>query len=272
MPRKKKKEDLSEEQLQSVDKGEEGELTEEEKEKLGSKLVLVFVTLLIIAIWLGIIALLIKSDVGGFGSSVLAPMLKDVPYVNKILPDSVQEEMSTEPLDTEHMYDSMDDAVAQIKELEKMLDKANATIDKDKDTISSLSGQIEDLSVYKEEQAAFEKEKEKFYEEVVFSDEAPDIEEYKKFYELIEPENADVLYKQVVEQLAYDDEVEEYTKTYSAMKPKQAAAIFDTMTDNLGLVADILMNMETQARADILGQMNAETAAKLTQIMEPDNK
>lgn len=270
MPRKKKKEDLKEEELQST--GEEGELNGEEKEKLGSKLVLVFVTLLIIVIWLGIIALLIKTDVGGFGSSVLAPMLKDVPYVNKILPDSVQEEMSTEPQDTEHMYESIDDAVAQIKELEKQLDKANATIEKDKDSIASLQGQIQDLSVYKEEQAAFEEEKEKFYEEVVFSDEAPDIEEYKTFYEQIEPENAEVLYKQVVEQLAYDEEVEDYTETYSTMKAKQAAAIFDTMTDNLGLVADILMNMESQARADILGQMNPDTAAKLTQIMEPDNK
>ena len=47
-----------------------------------------FVTLIIILIWLAIIVLLIKCDVGGFGSSVLAPVLKDVPYVNKILPDS----------------------------------------------------------------------------------------------------------------------------------------------------------------------------------------
>lgn len=268
-----KKEDLNEEDLQSIKDGEpeEGELSEEEKEKLGSKLVLVIVTLLIIVIWLGIIALLIKTDVGGFGSDLLAPMLKDVPYVNRILPDSVQEEISTEPVDTEHMYGSMDEAVAQIKELEKQLDQANAKNKKNEETIAGLQAQVEELSVYKEEQAQFEQEKEKFYEEVVFSDEAPDIEEYKAYYEMIEPENAEVLYKQVVEQLKYNEEVQNYTKTYSAMKAKQAAAIFDTMTDNLGLVADILMNMETQARADILGQMNSETAAKLTQIMEPDN-
>ena len=53
---------------------------EEEEEKAGGKLVLALVTVLIIAIWLGIIAILIKSDVGGFGSSVLYPILKDVPY------------------------------------------------------------------------------------------------------------------------------------------------------------------------------------------------
>ena len=115
-------------------------------------------------------------------------------------------------------------------------------------------------------------EKEKFYEEVVFSDKAPDINEYKTYYESIDPENAEVLYKQVVEQITYDDEVQDYAKTYSQMKPKEAAAIFDTMTDNLGLVSDILMCMGAQARADILGKMNAETAAKLTEIMEPSKK
>ena len=61
-------------------------------------------------------------------------------------------------------------------------------------------------------------------------------------------------------------------KTYSNMKPQEAASIFDTMTDNLGLVADILMNMGTQQRADILGKMDATTAAKLTEIMEPTKK
>ena len=38
-------------------------------EGIGSKILLAFVTLLIIVIWLGIIGLLIKLDVGGFGST-----------------------------------------------------------------------------------------------------------------------------------------------------------------------------------------------------------
>ena len=57
--------------------------TQEEEEKAGGKLVLALVTILIIAIWLGIIAILIKTDVGGFGSSVLYPVLKDVPYIRQ---------------------------------------------------------------------------------------------------------------------------------------------------------------------------------------------
>ncbi len=240
---------------------------DDEEEKTGGKLVLFLVTLLIVAIWLGIIAILIKSDVGGFGSSVLYPLLKDVPYVNKILP--VPEGEVLLPEDTQYAFRSLDEAVDRIKELEAQLEEADTANQKNKKKIKKLREQVEELSTYKEEEAAFEKEKQKFYEEVVFSDEAPDINEYKAYYESIDPKNAEVLYKQVVEQTTYDDKVADYVKTYSQMKPKEAAAVFDTMTDDLGLVADILMNMGTAQRAAILGKMNAETAAKLTKIMEP---
>ena len=252
-----------------IDKEENNELDEE---KEGGKGVLALVTVLIIIIWLGIIAILIKTDVGGFGSTVLYPILKDVPYINKILPNQESTQGTYETADTQYQYSSLDDAVNSIKDLELQLDEAQNKKKKDKQTIKDLKKQIKYLSSYKKDQAAFEKEKEKFYEEVVFSDEAPDINEYKTYYESIDPENAEVLYKQVVEQITYDDEVQDYAKTYSQMKPKEAAAIFDTMTDNLGLVSDILMCMGAQARADILGKMNAETAAKLTEIMEPSKK
>ena len=77
----------------------------------------------------------------------------------------------------------------------------------------------------------------------MFSDSAPDIEEYKQYYESIDPADAEIIYRQVVEQTAANDEMDDYVKAYSSMKPKEAAAIFDTMTDNLQLVADILDSM-----------------------------
>ena len=49
------------------------------------------ITLLIILIWLFIMALLVKLDVGGFGSDILAPIIKDVPYLNLILPEGSYE-------------------------------------------------------------------------------------------------------------------------------------------------------------------------------------
>ena len=240
---------------------------EMEEETAGGKVAVFFVTLIIIIVWLAILALLIKWDVGGFGSQVLAPVLKDVPYVNKILPDSALEEISTE--DSAYAFDSMDEAVAKIKELEIALAEAQSGNTENAEYITQLEAQAQELQKYKEDEAAFEQEKQSFYEDVVFSDVAPDIEEYKKYYESIDPANAEVLYKQVVEQTAADEKIDEYVKTYSSMKPKEAAAIFDTMTNNLKLVAEILENMDAQSRADILGKMDSNTAAKVTEIMKP---
>lgn len=238
-----------------------------EEETIGGKILVFFVTIIIILIWLAIFAMLIKLDVGGFGSGVLAPVIKDVPYLNKILPDSAVEEVSTE--DSQYAYTNLDDAINRIKELEIELADAQNSANSDADYIAELEEKAKELDTYKQNEAAFEQEKEKWYEDVVFSDDAPDISNYKEYYESIDAANAEVLYKQVVEQTLTDEQMDDYVKTYSNMKPKEAAAIFDTMTDNLQLVADILSNLDTQSRADILGKMNSDTAAKVTEIMEP---
>ena len=245
--------------------GLNGELLADDAEE-GSKFAVVFVTFVIVVIWLAILVLLIKWDVGGFGSTVMSPILKNVPYVNRILPTDETGALSTE---TEYPYKTMDEAISYIKQLELELQDAQQGKSDNDAYIAQLQAETEKLKEYEANQAEFESEKEKFYNEVVFSTEAPDIDTYKQYYESIDPANAEALYKQVVEQEQADTELADYVSSYSKMKPKEAAAIFNTMTDNLDLVAKILEGMKVQARADILGNMNADTAAKITKIMNP---
>lgn len=233
----------------------------------GSKVALVFVTLIIIIIWLAILALLVKMDVGGFGSTVLAPVLKDVPYINKILPTTDESELGTE--DTEYPYQTLDEAVAYIKELELELQTAQEGSSENSAYVAQLESEVAKLQQYEQNEADFENEKAQFYEEVVFNDKAPDISEYQKYYESIDPANAEELYKEVVQQEQTSQELTDYVSTYSQMKPKEAAAIFDTMTDNLELVAKILNQMDRQSAANILGKMDSQTAAKVSELMEP---
>lgn len=233
----------------------------------GSKVALVFVTLIIIIIWLAILALLVKMDVGGFGSTVLAPVLKDVPYINKILPATDESELGTE--DTEYPYQTLDEAVAYIKELELELQTAQEGSSENSAYVAQLESEVAKLQQYEQNEADFENAKAQFYEEVVFNDKAPDISEYQKYYESIDPANAEELYKEVVQQEQTSQELTDYVSTYSQMKPKEAAAIFDTMTDNLELVAKILNKMDRQSAANILGKMDSQTAAKVSELMEP---
>ena len=236
-----------------------------DEEEGGSTALVVIVGILIAIVWLAIFALLIKMDVGGIGSTVLYPILKDVPYVNMILPEV--EEYAEE--DAAYQFDSVDAAVARIKELEAQLADAQESGSADATYLAELEAQAQELAVYKANEKNFEEIKEKFYEEVVFGDNSPDIEEYKKYYESIEPENAEVIYKQVVKQAAANEEITDYANTYSSMKPAQAAAIFNTMTDDLKLVGKILWAMDTESRGKILGAMDSDIAASVTKLMEP---
>ncbi len=240
---------------------------DEESLGIGGKLIMAFVVLLIILIWLVIFAFLIKMDVGGFGSTVLFPVLKDVPYVNQILPGI--EEYIPQEEDEYAAYTTVESAVDRIKELEVEIEELKASGSKNSDYIAELEAASAELATYKANEAAFEEQKEKFYEEVVFSDKAPDINEYKTYYESIAPENAEAIYKQVVSQLAKDQEIQDYIKTYSSMKAKNAAAIFDSMNDDFSLVCEILSGMDASTRADILAAMNKENAAIVTKMMEP---
>ena len=71
-------------------------LAGQEQESKGSKAVTALIAIIIILIWLAVFAFLIKLDVGGIGSNVLYPVLKDVPVINKILPDASEEQQASE--------------------------------------------------------------------------------------------------------------------------------------------------------------------------------
>lgn len=115
----------------------------------------------------------------------------------------------------------------------------------------------------------FERLKNEFYEEVVYAENGPGVEEYQKYYEAMDPATAEYLYQQTIQETSSSKEIEDYVAAYSSMKAKDAAAIFDTMTSDLDLVAKILGAMSAEDRAKVLEQMNEENAARLTKMMDP---
>lgn len=242
--------------------------TDAEEEDTFSFSVLLIV-MFIVVIWLAILCLLVKLDIGGFGSEILYPLFKDVPGFNKILPEKVSSE------EYEGEFGNLPDALNEIDRLNAQIAQLKSEIgnssEGDSEEIAALKEEITRLRTFEDSQIEFDKQKTEFYEEVVFADKAPDIEEYKKYYEEIDPDNAEYLYKQVITQIEADKEMEDYVKTYSEMKPKAAAAIFEQMTDNLDLVAQILEAMEPSARSKIMGVMDSEVASMLTKIMDPDS-
>lgn len=230
----------------------------------------VIVTLFIILIWLGILVLLVKMDVGGFGSNVLTPILKDVPVINKILPS----ESTTETTKNEEAYggyNSLKDAVEQIKTLEKQLDQAQSTNATYAEQIDTLKTEVQRLKTFEDNQVEFQKIKEQFYEEVVYAENGPGADEYRQYYEEMDPTTAEALYKQVIQTEAADKQMQEYANTFSNMQASEAAAILGNMTDNLDLAASILKNLDVSTRGAILGAMDSAIAARIVKIMDPNS-
>lgn len=245
------------------------DLDDENGGKKKGKMMTSLIAIFIVVIWIAIFALLIKLDVGGFGSSVLYPVLKDVPVLNKILPDVSSQQLSSNSGET---YSTLQDAIDRINELEKEIAVYKENSDSNAEKISNLTAEVSRLKTYEENQTYFQTLKKKFDQEVVYTENAPDINTYKEWYEEMDADNAAEIYRQVIEQLAMDQVIQDLADYYAAMKPASAAAIFEEMTGDLEKVAHILSCMKTKDAGAILQAMNSTLAAKLTLLIYPTNQ
>jgi flagellar motility protein MotE (MotC chaperone) len=238
--------------------------TGDTEKKGGNKVLTILIALLVVIIWLAFFILFIKLDIGGFGSGVLRPILKDVPVIKWILPDVSDEQIANE---NDYEYSSLPQTVAKIKELELTIQNMKTKEVDDGKKAEELQAEIKRLKVFEKNQKAFEEEKAEFDKNVVFAENAPDIENYKTYYEQIEPENAKNIYRQVVEQLEYDKSITEKADIYKNMKPPAAAAILETMSADIDSVAKILLSMKPKESAKIMAEMDSVFAAKITKKM-----
>lgn len=237
----------------------------DEENKKGSSLLTAFIAFFIILIWLIIFALFIKLDIGSFGSGVLAPLIKDIPIINKVLPNT-EIDMGN-PWDEEVPYTSLAEAIIRIEELERENEILSLDLDADAKSVAQLRAEVERLRIFEENQLNFDEMKSKFDNEVVFAENAPSIEAYKEFYEMIDPTNAEEIYRQVVEQMQYTYGIKEKAEIYRKMEPKAAALVLETMTADLRAVSEILLAMRPRESAAILDEMDPVSAARITKVM-----
>ena len=241
---------------------QEAELSEDEE---GGGIFTFLATLAIIAVWIAIVCVVIKLDVGGFGSNVLRPLLKDVPVVNKILP----EEKTGTPSQSGSSWSSESEKDEQIRNLELELQRLQTENLQKDEQIANLLAENERLKGFESMQSEFQRIQMEFFENVVYAENGPGPEAYKEYFEAMNPATAEYLYKQVIMQIEEDRDIVEAAETLAGMKPAQAAKVCEEMANDLNLVARIMGAMSTEDRGKILGAMDAEVAAKLIKIMVP---
>lgn len=237
-----------------------------DEEKAGGKLLSAVLIFMIIVVWLAAMVILIKLDVGHFGSRILRPVLKDVPVINMILPAASDDEAANETL---LPYKNLAEALAQI-------DTLNATVAADQEKIQSMTEQIQEkdneiarLKGFEDDQERFTQLKNEFYNEVVYGNSAPDADTYIKWYESIDPDAAEEIYRQVVAQQEASSEIKDLATTYAEMEPASAAKILETMKGDLDTVTKIMQEMASSDRAEIMAEMDPDFAANITKKLMP---
>ncbi len=239
------------------------------EEKKGSgKLVTFIVVLAFLLIWIVTFAFLIKMDVGNLGTS-LRPMLKDVPVLKYLLPSVSDDQLAFE---RDYPYTSLEDAIERIRELEAQVASLTTSGGDSAKLIADLQAENARLKVFEDDALAFAERVKEFDRNVVFNDKAPELEEYRQYYEEINPTTAEEIYRQVVEKLQYDELVKTEADRLTRMKPGNAAAILEEMTASMDLIAQYLLCMKTADSASILEKMDPLYAAHIMQAIADRNE
>lgn len=227
-------------------------------------------TLFIIILWLAVICVIVKLDIGGFGSSVLRPILKDVPVVKLILPGTYV--VDTDDPEEYGGFSSMEEAVDYIKQLELEIERIQTASNSKDSDLETLRAEVERLRAFESAQVEFQRIQGEFYDEVVYSDKGPGAEEYRKWYEEMNPATAESIYRQVVAQQEESTQFAAYVDTFAKMKPKSAAqGLEELLGSDIKLAGRILQALSTDDRAAIMDQMSAESVARLAKIMDPES-
>ncbi|PKM49842.1 MAG: hypothetical protein CVV02_13955 [Firmicutes bacterium HGW-Firmicutes-7] len=239
-------------------------VSSEDQDKGSGKVFMLFIVLFVL---IGAFILLVKLDVGGIGTNVLGPKLKDVPVLNLMLPK--MENPDTSHDSTSYNFETIDQAVERLRATEILLKEKEKEAEKLNETINLNKIEIERLKVFESEQVQFKNDKDEF-DLLVSKNVGSD--DYIAYVEKAYPENALTIYESLVKVKQFNEEVAEIAIMYQEMKPKNAAAILEeTISKNIDMAAQILLQLEPSQAGAILAAMDSTVADKISRYMYPEN-
>jgi len=231
----------------------------EEKKGTLSKVVILLIMIFVI---MGIIAIF-YFNVGDVKGKVVNPTLKKIPIINNLV--NIKEEVKEEFED-----DSREDLIIKVKNLNEQLESNQKKIDELNIQSNNYLVEIERLKKFEDEYKSFLKDKEEFDKYIATSDKSPSKEAFVDYYNEIYPKNADKIYREVILEIADNENLKKYTDTYQQMDSINAAAILTELSvTDMELVITILNNVDSNKRSEILGGMSAKIASRITKRMAP---
>jgi len=178
-----------------------------------------------------------------------------------------------DPEDPEYMTDM--EVRSKYKEIKEQRDKLL-------EELNEANRVVDELKIYKDgyEKIVLEKEEEKIKlmeekkkievdrEEIQKLGAEGNKEGFKKYYETMDKDNAEILYREILLEEKIDADVKRFVQIYENMDEAAAARIFDEMGEQkIGLVVEILLKMRKEDSSAILAEMEPAFASKVTEKM-----
>lgn len=233
--------------------------------------ILAFLTALVIMV--GILAgsyyFVIHNNIYGLRDKY-EPQIIKMPILKWALPEPA------DPDDPKYLNDKeIRDRYIRIKtekdELTKQLEQANI--------------EIGNLKIYKEEYEKLLKEREQ--EKAVIEKQLIEIEEgqeaiqklaaenntdgFKKYFESMNKENAEKIYREIIEDDKIAKEIKNIIQIYENMDESAAAKIFDEMGEKkISVVIGLLSGIKKEKASGILAEMDPSFASKITEEIAKD--
>ncbi|MDQ2085892.1 DUF615 domain-containing protein [Herbivorax sp. ANBcel31] len=232
--------------------------------------ILAFVTALVIVIGIiaGVFYLIIKNNFNGLAEDYRNE-IRRIPVLRNALPEAPEDydPYAPENLTDRELLNAYDEFRSRNSDLISELEQAKKIIRELED--------IEDK--YKELEIEYEKiknyvdsveEKELIVDEIIASGNK---EEFKEYFAVIDPENAQKIYTELMEEDIINEEALEFSRIYQDMDSSAAAEIFEELGDaKMDLVVYILKDMNNKNAALILEEMSENYAARVTEKLSKE--
>lgn len=227
-----------EEDLDLVDDDDDDEDDDDSTGKKRGCLIMFIISSLIIITLVAILGF----NAGGIRDKYLRSTLEKIPIVKNLLPP-LKEEIEEDKISPEE-------------------EKINSLTTE----IENLNKEIKRLKEFEANQLKFKAQKEEFDRMIALNDPKA----YSSFYEGIEPENAEKLYKEATQKVELDKEFKNYISTFENMKKDAASKILEELlTTDTDLVITILKNLSGTKRSEILSTMDSKNAAVISKLLSP---
>lgn len=259
-------------------KSADGKTTETSKSKINKKkgrlspiLTILLVLVILVAVFGGVFYFIVKNNLGGVTEKNYAT-LKKIPVLNLALPEA------PDPFNTLYMTES------EIKKQYNIFKAENETLKK---TLADTQAQNSEYKVFKDDNDVLTQEAENKMKELDIREKAVaekelqlkdlqqkidelivngDKEAFKTYYEGLDPENAKLIYEQIIKEVQINAEVKKFAGVYAEMDAAAAAQIFEQLgTSKLDMTVETLKAMNKESSAKILESMTPDFAAKVTE-------